>query len=96
MSIYACLVSCSMRATLFLGKPLRQPGGVVSGFWRGDGFGADFAHGGIADPVRVEEDLGRSAAGRHLRRRRSDRCSSHSASATGVRTAANSDPANIA
>lgn len=43
MSIYACLVSSSMRATLFLGKPLRQPGGVVSGFWRGDGFGADFA-----------------------------------------------------
>ena len=37
MSIYARLVSCSMRATLFPGKPLRQPGGVVSGFWRGTG-----------------------------------------------------------
>ncbi len=43
MSVYACLVSRSLRVTLFVGKPLRQPGGSVTGFWRGDGFDADFA-----------------------------------------------------
>ncbi|MGL5818787.1 MAG: hypothetical protein ACRCYR_14565 [Phycicoccus sp.] len=42
MSIYACLVSRSLGVTLFLGKPLRQPGGAVTGFWRGDGFGPSF------------------------------------------------------
>ncbi|MGL5930258.1 MAG: hypothetical protein ACRCY8_15100 [Dermatophilaceae bacterium] len=42
MSIYACLVSRSLGVTLFLGKPLRQPGGAVTGFWRGDGVGPAF------------------------------------------------------
>ncbi|MGL4175005.1 MAG: hypothetical protein ACRCSN_02930, partial [Dermatophilaceae bacterium] len=35
-------MSRSLGATLFLGKPLRQPGGAVTGFWRGDGVGPAF------------------------------------------------------
>lgn len=42
MSISAQLVSRSLRVTLSVGKPLRQAGGPVTGFWRGDSFDADF------------------------------------------------------
>jgi hypothetical protein len=38
LAVYASVVSRSLGVELFLGTPLRQAAGEVSGFWRGDGF----------------------------------------------------------